>query len=418
MASYKSEFGSQIPLKFNINYQQIEESRHNRQVQATNRQSRIEKVKILGFDLYHQRSIKTNQLLIGLDGQFEMLSSSAKATHIFSKIESPLDTRYPAGSNEMIRVGAYAILNNQINKAINTQSSIRFGYTGLSSDFGNTDFFKLPYKTVAQSNFTYSGNLGLNYALSESSRWGLVLASGYRAPNVDDLAKVFESTSGILIVPNPDLRPEKSLSFELNYRKLFENSNSNFSASAYITQLYNAIVTGPFKFNGKDSVFYDGKTSIVLANQNNRLARIFGVSLSGFISMNRSVSIRYGGTYTNGRILNQSKNTPLDHIPPISGKLGIEFKPSKKLNFDVDVIANAWKRLEDYLLLAEDNERYATEQGMPAWVIGNLHSTYRFTPNFRIGINLENILDTQYRVFASGINAAGRNISLSVHFKF
>lgn len=75
-------------------------------------------------------------------------------------------------------------------------------------------------------------------------------------PNVDDLSKVFESAPGTLVVPNPDLKPEKSTTFELNYKLNYSDEKSSFSSSIYLTQLTDVIVTRPFKFNGSDLVDY------------------------------------------------------------------------------------------------------------------------------------------------------------------
>ena len=46
-------------------------------------------------------------------------------------------------------------------------------------------------------------------------------STGFRAPNVDDLGKVFDSTPGQVIVPNPGLRPERTLNTEVGISKTF-----------------------------------------------------------------------------------------------------------------------------------------------------------------------------------------------------
>lgn len=411
--SYNTDFHSKWPIKLNVNYQFIEESRHQRTANSSNLQSRIERVNILGFDAFHQSSFRASQWVMGLDGQQEWLGSTAHTTEIVTKTTAPLDTRYPAGSNHMTRLSAYTIWTNQLNNQWNAQASARLGITNLASDFGSNEFFKFPFKLVKQFNLTYSANLGLSYNANEFSKWGVVLATGFRVPNVDDLAKVFESTTGTLIVPNPDLKPEKSISLEVNHRLSLMDQKSYITSSVYVTQLHDAIVTGPFSFNSQDSVLYNGVRSLVLANQNNRLARIFGISMDGQIFLSKILNVSFGGTYTHGRIIDEKKSTPLDHIPPLSGKLGLVANVHK-FRTEVNVLGNDWKRLNNYLLRAEDNEQYATPDGMPAWVIFNVYSTYNFNCKVRLSVALENIMDTQYRVFASGINAPGRNLSTSL----
>ena len=72
------------------------------------------------------------------------------------------------------------------------------------------------------------------------------------------------------------------------------------------------------------------------------------------------------------------------------------------------------KRLADYMLNGEDNEQYATPDGMPAWISANLHIQWQINKWVTMNTGIDNIFDTQYRTFASGINASGRNIFVTV----
>ncbi len=58
------------------------------------------------------------------------------------------------------------------------------------------------------------------------------------------------------------------------------------------------------------------------------------------------------------------------------------------------------------------------EKGMPAWMILNLSASYKIQKNIQLNFAMENLLDTQYRVFASGMNGAGRNFIFSVRVDF
>jgi hemoglobin/transferrin/lactoferrin receptor protein len=55
---------------------------------------------------------------------------------------------------------------------------------------------------------------------------------------------------------------------------------------------------------------------------------------------------------------------------------------------------------------------------MPAWYTLNLKAAYSLTKNFILQAGIENILDIQYRTFASGINAPGRSIYGSLRVRF
>lgn len=79
---------------------------------------------------------------------------------------------------------------------------------------------------------------------------------------------------------------------------------------------------------------------------------------------------------------------------------------------------NGWKRVKNYNLIGEDNFKYATPEGMPAWYTFNYRLAYHPNKNFTLQFSVENIFDYHYRVFASGISAPGRNFIFSVRTAF
>jgi hemoglobin/transferrin/lactoferrin receptor protein len=105
---------------------------------------------------------------------------------------------------------------------------------------------------------------------------------------------------------------------------------------------------------------------------------------------------------------------PLDHIPPVFGKTSIAYQNSK-LFAEIFSQYNGWKRLKDYNADGEDNHQYATEDGMPSWWTLNLRSSYQLG-KCNIQFVVENILDRNYRNFASGFSAPGRNFVLALRF--
>jgi hemoglobin/transferrin/lactoferrin receptor protein len=89
---------------------------------------------------------------------------------------------------------------------------------------------------------------------------------------------------------------------------------------------------------------------------------------------------------------------------------------TKKFNSDFFINYNGWKKLKDYSTSGEDNLQYATAEGMPAWFTVNLHASYQVHKNVFLHAGIDNAFDTQYRTFASGINAPGRNVFGTVRF--
>ena len=114
---------------------------------------------------------------------------------------------------------------------------------------------------------------------------------------------------------------------------------------------------------------------------------------------------------------NDSGSFPLDHIAPFYGKTGLKFE-SKRVNLDLFMLYNGNKSLSKYSPSGEDNLQYAPPNGMPAWETYNLKTSFLVLKELTIFSGLENIFDTQYRTFASGINAGGRNFYLGGKYNF
>ncbi|MBL0340129.1 MAG: TonB-dependent receptor [Bacteroidetes bacterium] len=399
-----------------VNYQQIEESRHTRKFGSNNRQNRIENVDVVGVNLDIQRIVRKHTIRLGLDAQYNTLVSTAKEEDIVTGINSPLDTRYPDGDNTMLNAALYLSHTMHINDKFTLTDGIRIGFTSLNSNFVDTSFFRLPFNKADQNYPVYSGSVGLVNTPTEDLKLTLLFSTGFRAPNVDDLSKVFDSGDGAVIVPNEKLEPEKTINTELGITKLFNNTTS-WENTVYFTRFIDAIVTDKFEFNGQDSIIYDGTLSEVLANQNKERAYIYGFSSNLKSQCTDNLALTLGFNYTYGRIKTDSSDYPLDHIPPFMARLQLTYS-NQNFSSDFFVNYNSWKKLKDYNLNGEDNEQYATPEGMPAWFTLNFRVSYKTNKFLTLNAGIDNVFDTQYRTFASGINAPGRNLFAGIRFNY
>jgi hemoglobin/transferrin/lactoferrin receptor protein len=82
------------------------------------------------------------------------------------------------------------------------------------------------------------------------------------------------------------------------------------------------------------------------------------------------------------------------------------------------VLFNGWKKIKDYNLDGEDNQQYATPGGMPSWFTLNWRNSFHITKKTMLQFAIENILDRNYRYFASGFSAAGRNYVIALRTSF
>ena len=87
----------------------------------------------------------------------------------------------------------------------------------------------------------------------------------------------------------------------------------------------------------------------------------------------------------------------------------------------MSILMNGQKSAEDYSLSGEDNIDKSADpiNGLsPAWQILNLRTSYQISKRIAAQAAVENLFDTHYRVFASGLSSAGRNLRLTLRASF
>jgi hemoglobin/transferrin/lactoferrin receptor protein len=402
-------------VKAGLSYQAIEESRYQRERGKTGLQGRIENIGVTGYNIDLRKLMGKHELTIGTDGQYNVVKSEAHTTDINTGVETPLDTRYPNGGSNMFYGALYAQhFFKIIPEKLILNDGLRVSYVSLKSKFGDTTFFKFPFTEADQKHTALSGNLGLVFMPSRSLRFTLNGSTGFRAPNVDDLVKVFESAGGVqLIVPNPELKPEYTYNLDLGVNYIM-NDRLKLEVNGFYTWFKNAIVVDKFTYNGQDSIVYNGKTTAVTAAQNKAHAYLYGINAA--LTADIITNLRFYGTvnYTRGRYLDKNDNeVPLDHVAPLYGKASLMYE-REKFSAEFFALYNGWKNINDYNPFGEDNQQYATPDGMPEWYTLNLRAGYKFNRRLGIEVGVENILDYNYRTFASGISSAGRNFIVSL----
>jgi len=397
-------------------YQNIEESRNDRRLNSILLNSRTENLNIatVNFDL--EKRILKHEIRYGIEASFNSVKSNATTTDIREGTTFKLNTRYPDGGSTYQSIAGYVSHSLEINKKLILNDGIRLSKVNLTSKFNDKTFFPFPFDNVSQNNSALNGNIGLVYMPTNSWRITSLVSSGFRAPNVDDLSKVFESVRGNIIVPNPNLKPEFTYNLDLGISKSI-NDNATIGINGFYTIYKNVITTSSSNFNGKDSILYDGQLSKVTSNLNANEAYIYGFNSFLSADISEFVSLYSCFNYTYARIKTDSINYPLDHIPPTFGKTSLVLK-KQRFRGEFYAMYNGWKRLKDYNLKGEDNFAEATVYGMPAWFTLNLRTSFNIHKNMMLQMSLENILDKNYRTFASGISAPGRNFSITIRNNF
>ena len=407
-------FGSDFKLM--TTYQNIEESRHNRNYKNYNLQNRNEKVNMFSVDFDLQKKFAKSTLFYGFNTVYDNLKSTGYSNNINTGVELPINTRYPNGDNNSLKSEFYASYNEIITDKLSWNIGGRFGYASLKSTIADNSFLKLPYDTIEQKNITYSFSTGIVYKTSDYFSLIGNLSSGFRVPNVDDLSKIFESAGGLLVVPNSDLKPEQTITGDAGFK--VETKEFEFENTFFYTKFNNAIVTDKFEFNGQSTILYNGVNSQIIANQNKGNAYITGISTKMRINFNNQFHFDANVNYSVGRIVNDDRSqSPLDHISPLYGKLGLSYD-NKRFSTDLFMLFNGKKPINEFNAGGEDNQIYATKDGSPSWQTYNFKASLQVVKQVTLFAGIENILDIQYRTFSSGINAPGRNVYFGGKFSF
>jgi hemoglobin/transferrin/lactoferrin receptor protein len=229
---------------------------------------------------------------------------------------------------------------------------------------------------------------------------------------VDDYGKV-RAKSGLVTVPNPDLKPEYTYNAEIGISKTIDGY-IKINATGFYTLLTNAIVRSDFMINGSDSLEYDGDMYKIISNSNANRAYIRGISLNVISDLNSNLSFKSSLNLMAGRDL--TDNVPMAHIPPVFGRTSVKYN-MKKLTTEMFVDYNGWKYIEDFSPLGEDNEEEATQYGFPGWYTLNLRGSYELNRHMSLQLSVDNIFDSFYKPFASGVAGPGRNFVFTLRFR-
>lgn len=411
----KENIFADTDIKIDFSYQSVRESRHNRNFGNYNLQNRIERVSVYGITANFETKLNKGNLYYGSENYLETLSSSAFKKNINTLVVSTLDTRYPNGANFMSRSDFYISYSSKRYLKTNWNAGGRIGYTSLRSTIADNTFFPLPFSEIKQNNITYSGSLGLVHNATENIIFKTNLSSGFRVPNIDDLAKIFESGGGKIIVPNSNLAPEKTITTDFGFILKSATNRHNIEGTYFYTKMYDAIVTDRFTYEGNNTLVYNGTLSEVFANQNAGKAYVTGFNIAIKSQLTNALTLDGTYSFTLGKVID-STNRPLDHIPPYFGRIGLNFLHQWGI-IEAYLLFNGKKDIADYSTSGEDNPQYAPSNGMPAWETYNIKASSNIY-GFTLFAGIENILDTQYRTFASGINAPGRNVYGGVKYSF
>jgi hemoglobin/transferrin/lactoferrin receptor protein len=292
------------------------------------------------------------------------------------------------------------------------------------------DFYRLdPVRDPALTRFNPTGQSGNRL----SPKFGATLklapevflftnyAQGFLAPTPSQVNNFFESF-GATSIPNPDLGPETSESFEAGAR--------------YVSDILSLQVTG-FRGNYDNfisqQVISGGFTlqdPAIFQFVNFDRARIEGVEARAEVQLNSGITGRLAMAYANGDTIDPAgTRTPLDTIDPFNlvGSLGYR-DPQGRFGGELIVTHNARKQRSE-LERAADGRDLFVRPG--ASTILDLTAFYAVTDALKLRAGVFNLTNENYALWSDvrGLQVAdqgilgaftrpGRNVSLSASYRF
>lgn len=408
-------------LRLNVAWQRFEESRISRDLNKPDRETQTEYLDAWSANVDFIKALNKNaELSYGLEYVYNDVTSKGVGLDVVTGVESVIAARYPKA--QWHSAGAYVQAEWRVHRTLNIASGLRYNHYLISNDF-STVGYDVPFEPLQSANAgNVSGNIGLNWRPLSGWLVRANYARGFRAPNVDDMGKLFDSVDGYVTVPNPSLKPEYADNVEVGVAKHIGRF-LKFDVTAYYTHLDNAIVRRDYLFNGSATMEYGGEQCVVQALQNAAEAQVWGVQLA---IDSRFARYFYANAHVNWQRgfeeLDNGDVSPSRHVAPLYGRAAVGFDNSRlcveaytafQAECDAASMPEEEKDKTEIYALDSNGNAYS-----PGWMTLNLRVSYKLLKGLSLNATIENITDLRYRPYGCGISAPGRNVTMSVTYDF
>jgi hemoglobin/transferrin/lactoferrin receptor protein len=401
--------------------QYFEESRIDRRFMQHRLRTQLEEVSAFSLNWDLEKLMDRHRIYYGIESIFNDVNSFGQAVNVSDGNSIPVADRYPKAI--WSSTAGYLSYQFEAFEKVLLQTGARFSVFGLQADFSrNLAFFPFEFNKTALRKSNLTGNLGMVFTPYNQLEIRLNGSTAFRAPNVDDIGKIFDFGAGEVIVPNTGLKSEYAWNGELGISGVIGES-LNFDVTGFYTWLDNAMVRRPFQVNGRDSIFYNGQLSKTYALQNAAFGTVYGLHAglelglpSGFGWSTRINFQKGTEELDNGEI------SPSRHAAPAFGDFRLSYRIDK---FTMECYAFYALKVRFEKLNPEEKDKLAIyakdtmgKPFAPAWWTLNYKILYQLRANITLSGGIENILDKRYRPYSSGMVAPGRNFMLSFRASF
>lgn len=283
-------------------------------------------------------------------------------------------------------------------------------YDGFRTDPETDAQFDTNYPSNSEDAVT--GKLGAVYHISENFSTFAQISQGFKAPSVYDL--YYHYDQGAIFEPNPDLKAEKSLAYELGFRGY--SDVGRFEISAFYNDYSDFIDSHS---TGEEQ---DGKD--VYTTENIANAEIYGIEFASTVNLDaafnapRGLYSKFSVAYAEGRDKDTDEN--IDSVAPLTGVVGVGY----------DSINRTFGGLVNVSMVAsKDNWSDDEVEAVAGYTIVDLTAYYRPINDLTLRAGLFNAFDKKYWLYSemNTTNFAasqdfysqpGRNWGVSLDYQF
>lgn len=383
-----------LDLKLDAAWQRIDDDRRTRNFGSTERRFETNRSDLYGLAFSASGRVDSWSWIAGADLYYDEVSSARNAVDLVSGAIADLAPRFPDGST----VGQAGLFVSGSRK-IGTRHRLNVGvrYTDLRID--------LPDGTSIRPGRA-SGDLGWITEWRDGLQLVATIGSGFRAPNIADLGTLGERPGNRFNIPNPVLGSEHATHGDLGLRFFGERVSGEVRVFAlrYSDRIV-SVATGASTPDGRD----------VVQSVNAASASLRGIEGVVRVRINDAVSLatRIARTYGEQDVAGATE--PADRIPPVQARVDLEWLINDAWTFDTWLVAAG---RQDRLSARDVDDVRIDPDGTPGWTATGARVRWTDGDAWRVDVGIDNLFDKRYREHGSGIDAPGRNLSLTLRLSW
>lgn len=265
-----------------------------------------------------------------------------------------------------------------------------------------------------------TSNLAATYNAADDVRVKAVVGQGYKTPTVNDLYIFWEMYAqnpggpGQFYVGNPDLKPEKSLSYELSVEKDW-GDRSTVHLGVFRSEVKDLISTyWTGKLTDDDPDLYPGVNGDqVMAYKNIPEATLQGVELYGSHRLGKNIYLNAGYTFLDAK--DKTNGTRLKDRAKHQVTFGVSYQPENIYAWDLsfDLVSNIGYYFNNGDKSSMGNFVYETKD----FTIANIMASRHLNKDTKIYLGIDNISNHQnFGPYSDG--NLGRLYRVGMEYKF